>query len=322
MSFSKNLLKFCTLPVSLLLSNSSKNKVGGQAIIEGVMMRGKQKVSWAVRRPDGQVIIERFPFISLCQTRRIFALPVIRGVINLYESFKLGYQSLSRSADIAAEAEKVDSTAKKQSSFKEKISAAGSMIFALFISLGLFMYAPMWTMSHLLPKDSSLLFNLSAGGMRIALFLSYLAGISMWKEVRRVFEYHGAEHMAIFTFEDEKDLTIENMNSYPTVHPRCGTSFLILVTITSILLFSVIDSIYIQFFGPYLNVLHRVIVHLALVPIVGGIGYEVLKFSDKYQRFPLVGLLIKPGLWLQKITTRKPDASQLEIASSALKAAI
>ncbi|MFP4014514.1 MAG: DUF1385 domain-containing protein [Chitinispirillaceae bacterium] len=318
----KHLLTIFTFPVSLLLSGSSKNKVGGQAIIEGVMMRGKQKISWAVRHPDGKVIIERFPFVSLCRTNRLFALPVIRGVINLFESFKLGYKALSRSADIMAEAEKKDVDVKKESSLKEKISAAGSMVFAFMFSLGLFMYAPMWTVSQVIPERSSLLFNLSAGGMRIALFLAYLTGISMWKEVRRVFEYHGAEHKAIFTFEDGKELTYENMDQYPTVHPRCGTSFLILVAISSILLFSVIDSIYIQLFGPFINVLHRVVIHLFLVPLVGGVSYEVLKLSDRYQHFPVVGILIKPGLWLQKITTRKPDKTQLEIATSALKAAL
>ncbi|MFP4164531.1 MAG: DUF1385 domain-containing protein [Chitinispirillaceae bacterium] len=322
MSFHKHLLTVCTLPVSLLLSGSSKNKVGGQAVIEGVMMRGKQKISWAIRRPNGKVIIEHFPFLSLCKANRVLALPVLRGVINLFESFKLGYKALSRSADIAAEEEMEKKAEQKEAPLKEKLYSAASMVFAFMFSLGLFMYAPMWTISQVVPEESSLLFNLSAGGMRIALFLAYLAGISMWKEVRRVFEYHGAEHKAIFTYEDGKELTFENMDLYPTVHPRCGTSFLILVAICSILLFSVIDSLYIQFFGPFINVLHRVIIHLLLVPLVGGVSYEVLKLSDKYQDFPIVGFLIKPGLWLQRITTRKPDSTQLEIASSALKAAL
>ncbi|MDR0305820.1 MAG: DUF1385 domain-containing protein [Chitinispirillales bacterium] len=330
MLFFKYTLWFLSMPASILLSISApKNKVGGQAIIEGVMMRGKEKVAWAVRRANGGMVIEDQPFVSICQPKTWYALPIVRGAINLYESFKLGYKALARSADIAAEDEqaakaeqKTEEKPKKENSVKEKLFFAANMLLALGISIGLFMYAPMWTVNRIeFIKDSPLLFNLSAGVIRIFLFLTYLAAISLWKEMRRVFEYHGAEHMAIFTYEDGKELTIDNMSSYPTVHPRCGTSFLILVGISSILLFTIIDALYIQYFGQFVNVAHRLGVHLLLIPLVSGFSYEVLKLSDKYQRLPVVGLLIKPGLWLQKITTRAPDNTQLEVASTALKAA-
>lgn len=319
------------MPAIVLTSFSAKSKVGGQAIIEGVMMRGKEKVAWSVRRGDGSVITEDFPFVSLCKTKPHFAVPVIRGAINLFESFKLGYKALGRSADIAAEDEEAAklkeknamTAAKKENSAKDKLFFAVNMLFALAISVGLFMYAPMWTVNRVeFIRESPLLFNLSAGTIRILLFLTYLAAISLWKEMRRIFEYHGAEHKAIFTYEDGKELTLENMANYPTVHPRCGTSFLILVAISSILLFTVIDALYIQYFGQFVNVAHRLAVHLLLIPLVSGFSYEMLKLSDRYQNFPIVGLLIKPGLWLQKITTRTPDNTQLEVASTALKAAL
>ena len=335
MSFLKYTLKFLTIPASVLTSFSAdgdkKNKVGGQAIIEGVMMRGKEKVAWSLRRMDGSVTTEELPFVSLTKRKSHWGIPIVRGTINLFESFKLGYKALARSADIAVEDEEAAKakekneavTVKKENSVKEKLFFALNMTFAFAISIGLFMYAPMWTVNRIeFIRESPLLFNLSAGIIRITLFLAYIAAISLWKEMRRVFEYHGAEHMAIFTYEDGKELTLHNMKTYKTVHPRCGTSFLILVAISSILLFTIIDALYIQHIGPFVNVAHRLGVHLVLVPLVSGFSYEMLKLSDKYQRFPVVGLLIKPGLWLQKITTKTPDNTQLEIASTALKAAL
>jgi uncharacterized protein YqhQ len=184
------------------------------------------------------------------------------------------------------------------------------------------MYAPMWVLSRFLPQDSSVLFNLLVGAIRIGLFLLYLSLISLWSEIRRIFEYHGAEHKAIFAYEDGKEVQVSEARPYSTFHPRCGTSFLFIVSLICMLLFSIFDKFFIEFVGPYPNVFARLIVHLVLVPVVSGISYEFLKLSDKYQNIPLVGLLIKPGLWLQKITTRQPDDKQLEIAISALKAAI
>jgi uncharacterized protein YqhQ len=182
----------------------------------------------------------------------------------------------------------------------------------------------MWTVSHIPAiKESPMLFNLCAGVIRITLFLVYMSLISLWSEMRRVFEYHGAEHKTIFAYEDGKALTVENVEPYTTVHPRCGTSFLILVAICSILMFSVIDTLYIQHVYDFSNNLpYRFAVHLALIPFVAGVSYEFLKLSARFQHLPVVGLLIKPGLWLQRITTRKPDGSQIEVAVKALEAAL
>jgi uncharacterized protein YqhQ len=300
-----------------LMFSAKKSKVGGQAIIEGVMMRGKQKVSWAVRKPDGDMVIESTPFVSLCKRHKILKTPVIRGAINLYESLVLGYKSLMRSAEIAMPEEHKT----KEKSSKESFSMAISMIFALVVALGFFMYLPM-LIANLFFEKSALSFNIVAGAVRITLFILYLFAISFWKDIRRVFEYHGAEHKAIFTFEDEKELTLENMRPYKTLHPRCGTSFLFLVAIICIFLFSIIDTLIMQFIGPYPNVLSRVLVHILLIPLVGGISYEALRLSDRYQHIFPVSLLIKPGLWLQLITTKEPDDKQLETAVAALKAAL
>jgi uncharacterized protein YqhQ len=294
-----------------------KNKVGGQAIIEGVMMRSKQKISWAVRRPDGETVIERSTFISLTKKIKLLAIPVIRGAINLYESLVIGYRALTRSAQIAAE--EPAQTEKDKS--KEKIALVFSFVLAFGISIGLFMYLPMF-ISQFFFKNSVIGFNFCAGAIRIALFILYLVLISMWKDIRRIFEFHGAEHKAIFAFEDEKELTIENMKSYSTLHPRCGTSFLLLVALVCIFLFSIIDGLVTVFIAPYPNVAVRFLVHVGLIPLVAGMSYEVLRLSDRFQHIPPVRFFIMPGLWLQKITTRDPDDTQLQVAAAALKASL
>jgi uncharacterized protein YqhQ len=295
-----------------------KNKVGGQAIIEGVMMRSKQKISWAVRKPNGETAVERFPFVSLSKQHKVLAVPVIRGAINLYESLKLGYRALTRSAQIAADEPDQKHPA---GGSKEKLSFVMSFVVAFVISIGIFMYLPMF-ISQIFYKNSAIEFNFSAGAIRITLFILYLFLISMWKDIRRIFEYHGAEHKAIFTYENDKELTLENMKPYTTLHPRCGTSFLLLVAIVCIFLFSIIDAIIMHYIGPYPNVAARFCVHIALIPLVAGMSYEVLRLSDKFQHIPPVKLMIMPGLWLQKITTKEPDDEQLQVAASALKASL
>ncbi|MDR2592629.1 MAG: DUF1385 domain-containing protein [Chitinispirillales bacterium] len=329
------------------LAADRKDTVGGQALVEGVMMRSKEKVAWAVRRPDGETVVESFPFISVTKRIAVCKTPVVRGVINLFESLSWGYKALSRSVDISAA--EVDASDKPSDSpagapkpsFADRVLMTLSTLVAFAISIGLFMYAPMWTASrvHFINEPTalfnllggkisinvlqSLLFNLFAGTIRIALFLMYMSLISLWSEMRRVFEYHGAEHKTIFAYEDGKELTIENVEPYTTLHPRCGTSFLILVAICSILLFSVIDTLYIHYIYDFRNNLpYRFAVHLALIPLVAGVSYEFLKLSARFQHWPVVGLLVKPGLWLQRITTRKPDGSQIEVAVKALEAAL
>lgn len=303
------------------------SKVGGQAILEGVMMRGKEHIAWAVRKNQQDVVVEREVYTSVTKKYPILAKPVFRGAVSLFESLAIGMKALNRSAEIVEDeqrrvAESEGKKLKERNKTGEKIATGFSLVFSLVFAFGIFMYLPMWIFSHFVPKDSSLLFNALSGIVRIIFFLVYLVGISLWKEIRRVFEYHGAEHKAIFTFEDGKDLTLENMRPYTTFHPRCGTSFLFLVGFICVFLFSIIDALYIAAFGPYPTILMRFAVHLLLVPLISGISYEVLKLSDAYSHVPVVGFLIQPGLLLQKITTKNPDDSQLDVAAQALKAVV
>jgi uncharacterized protein YqhQ len=340
MKFQSIIVELASLPLTLLHASKKPKKVGGQAVIEGVMMRGRHKVSWAVRNPKGSIVVEKSTFISAGAKNPFLRWPVLRGAVSLYESLVLGYKALARSAEIATDENGVASPAtpdpghaenappnpvppaQKKKGIGETAASWSSFAFALLLSLGLFMFAPMWALSKIVPPDSAVMFNAFAGIVRVALFIAYLALISLWSEMRRIFEYHGAEHMAIFAFEDGKDLTLDNMRSYTTLHPRCGTSFLFLAMLMTIVLFSIIDALIITGFGPYPNVLVRFVVHIALIPLVAGSSYEILKLSDKYKQLPIVGALILPGLWLQKITTKKPDDRQLEVAAAALKAVL
>ena len=325
----RRLMKFFAYPLILMFIVAKRGKVGGQAIIEGVMMRGKDNVSWAVRKNSDDVVVERNEFISICRKYKILSKPVLRGAVSLVESLTVGYKALMRSAEIieeeqraAQQSESGETASKKRNPTGEKIASGISITVSLVIAFGVFMYLPMWIFSRLVPDDSALLFNTLYGSLRIVFFLAYLIMISFWKEIRRVFEYHGAEHMAIYAYEAGKELTVENMRRFTTLHPRCGTSFLLLVGIVCILLFAVVDALFIRFFGPYPVVLARFGVHILLIPLVSGISYEVLKLSDRFQNIPVVNLLIKPGLLLQKITTKEPDDTQLAVAAKALEAAL
>jgi uncharacterized protein YqhQ len=297
-----------------------KTKVGGQAIIEGVMMRGKAAVSWAVRTPSGEVVLERQRFHSAAEKYPILKKPVLRGMLNLIESLSLGLKALSRSAEIAGDEQ--DDPTRESGSLRDKLSTALSMVVAFAIAFGLFLYLPMKVLSYFVPPESALVYNFLAGAIRIIFFLAYLIGISMWEDIRRVFEYHGAEHKAIHAFEHGKPLTADNMRPFGAAHPRCGTSFLILVALVCIFLFAVIDGVLIALIGPYPNVITRTLVHLALVPLVSGLSYEVLRFSGNHTEAPLIRRLVLPGLWLQRITTRDPDDTQLGVAAKALEAVI
>ncbi|MFW5775302.1 MAG: DUF1385 domain-containing protein [Chitinivibrionales bacterium] len=308
-----------TLTTALMSSESHEASVGGQAIIEGVMMRSKENVSWAVQTPSGEVVVERHPFTSLSKKIKLLGKPVFRGAVSLVESLQLGFRALSRSAELSVEEQQDE---KKQKSWKDSAGNVLSIGIALIISFGLFLYLPLKILSFFVPQESALLYNLLAGGIRMVFFLMYLMFISMMKDIRRVFEFHGAEHKAIFAYEDGKDLTIENMKPYTTFHPRCGTSFLLLVALICVGIFAVIDGLLIHFVGPYPNTIVRTLVHIAFIPVVSGTSFEILKLTDRYRRVGPVRMLVQPGLWLQRITTKEPDESQMKVASQALEAAL
>ena len=307
--------------LNLVLANNS-SKVGGQAVIEGVMMRSKHSYSTAVRLKSGEIVCKKEPYISLSQRHKILGWPVIRGFVQLFESMYIGMKSLNYSAELAMEDEKGEQDKSEKSNWKQTVTTGATITFSFAIALMMFMYVPL-LISNLINKNlNPLFFNMIAGAIRIVFFLSYLWLISLFKDIRRVFEYHGAEHVSIFTHEAGQELTIENARKYETYHPRCGTSFLLIVALVCIFLFAMIDGIITALIGPYPSIFYRFIVHTTLIPFVSGVSYEILKATDKGKNNPIVALLVKPGLWLQRITTQKPDDKQIEVAFTALRAVL
>lgn len=290
--------------------------VGGQAIIEGVMMRVPGAYAIAVRNPHGEIITRREEFVSLVEKRKIYKKPVIRGMIALFESMKMGIKTLNESAEIAFEEELPD-----EMSLKDRILSFLGTLLALAIGLGLFFVTPIFVTGNLLDlHETAFTFNIISGIIRIALFLTYLWAISLMKDVKRLFQYHGAEHKTVYAFEAGKNLDLESARPFQTQHPRCGTSFIFIVLLSSILMFAVIDSIVKLFVGE-MTLQIRLLTHLPLIPLVAGVSYEVLKLSSKYRHIGWVRALAAPGIWLQNITTKEPDDDQLTVAIESLKTA-
>jgi len=288
--------------------------VGGQAIIEGVMMRVPGAYAIAVRNPQGEIITRRTEFTSITEKYTLLKQPVIRGMIALFESMKMGVKTLNESAEIAYEE---DSTA--EMSFKDKVLSFLGTVLALSIGLGLFFVTPLFVTGNLLHlSDTAFTFNIVSGVIRIALFLGYLWAISLMDDVKRLFQYHGAEHKTVYTFEAGKELNLESARPFQTQHPRCGTSFIFIVLLSSIIMFALIDSVVKSFVGE-MNLQVRLLTHLPLIPFVAGVGYEILKLTSKYRHLAWVRALAAPGIWLQNITTSEPDDEQLTVALESLK---
>ena len=301
------------LSISLLMAAQARILVGGQAVIEGVMMRVPGFWAVAVRDPDGEVHTRREAFTSRVETSRWLTLPVLRGVIHLFESLKIGMATLNWSADIAFP-EEARSEPSSWSTF-----IANFMGVAL--AIGLFFVAPLWLTTRLLSIEQSAIgFNLASGGFRIIFFLLYLILLSMMKDVRRLFQYHGAEHKAVYTFEAGRPLTVDDARPFPTQHPRCGTSFLFIVMLAAIVTFALIDTLVMAFIGE-MSLGMRLLVHLPLIPLVAGIGYEALKLTARLQHIRIFRWLAQPGLWLQNITTKPPDDDQMSVALESLETA-
>ncbi|MBN2279798.1 MAG: DUF1385 domain-containing protein [Candidatus Marinimicrobia bacterium] len=293
--------------------------VGGQAVIEGVMMRVPGAYATAVRTLDGDIRTERKDHQSFTEKHPIFKKPILRGMISLIESMKIGFGTLQWSADIAIEEEqkRENKKIKKES----KLTTFLSTVFALVLGVGLFLILPLFLTTKLLNiEKQAFYFNIVAGSFRILFFLCYLWIISLLKDVKILFQYHGAEHKTVFAFEDGQELTVENVRPYTTFHPRCGTSFIFIILIVSILMYALIDLLVILAIGD-INLPIRIIFHLALLPLVSGVGYEFLKMTAQYQEKPFFAAMTQPGLWLQRITTQEPTDEQLEIAITALKTA-
>ncbi len=302
------------MPEQIVLMNKEDLAIGGQAVIEGVMMRSPKFFTIALRRADGGILVKKNPYIALTKRKRWLDIPIVRGAIVLVESLYLGLKALTFSADQAMEEKVTEVTSQADHEIKSIGKAFGTLwpilmvIVGLGLGMGLFFYLPL-IITDFLGVKGGILFNLVDGMVRIGIFLIYIWAIGLWKETRRIFEYHGAEHKSIATFEVGEELTINNARKHTTVHARCGTSFLVVVMIVSIGIFI--------FLGKPTTIVER-LTRFLFIPLIAGISYEIIKVSSRSgNRF--IQLLVKPGLWLQKITTREPDNGQLEVAIVALK---
>jgi len=300
------------MPVS-----TRKFQVGGQAVIEGVMMRSPKSFTVAIRKSNGQIMIKKEPYIALTERFKFLKIPIIRGAVVLIESLYLGIKALSFSAEEAMEEENpetktLDTKKEKKEETFVTLWLILSLLMGFSLALFIFFYLPL-ILVELTGVKGGFLFNLIDGLIRITFFLIYIWAISLWKSMRRVFEYHGAEHKSIFAFEAGEDLTPENIKKYSTHHPGCGTSFLLVVMVISILVF--------MFLGRPHTISER-LTRLLFVPLIAGISYEVTRLSRKRKNSKIVKILTAPGLWLQKITTKEPDEKQLKVAIAALKSAL
>ena len=300
------------------LNKPIKSKIGGQALIEGIMMRGLDKTSMAVRLPNGKIDVEKWDSGDLVHPKWYRKIPLVRGCVNMVESLIVGYKCLMKSAEKSIPD---DEEEEEPSKFEQKIeSIFGDKLFKIVGTIGtilgvvlallLFMYVPM-----LIVKGISYLVPLGGwktvieGIIKIIIFILYLWGVSRLKDIRRTFEYHGAEHKSIACYEAGEELTVENIKKYRRFHPRCGTSFLLIVLVISILVFSVVT---------WNSMLIRILLKIALLPVVVGISYEIIRIAGRYDNI-VTRIISAPGLWLQRLTTREPDASQIEVAIAALK---
>lgn len=322
--------------------SSHKTSIGGQAVIEGVMMRGPQKIATAVRKPDGEIVVDEQP-LGKIRTGRFVKFPVIRGCVNFIDSMIIGVKSLMFSAQFFDVDDNGEPIEQKPSKFEkwleEKLDSEKalnvviytSIIFSLMLSIGMFILLPALVTGFLKPViTSSFVLTIIEGVIRIAIFLFYLFLVSKMNDIKRVFMYHGAEHKSIFCYEKGLELTVENVRKQSRLHPRCGTSFLFIVMIISILIYSIIPwdvktIAAIPFIGKYIAlvpwVITRLVLRLLLLPVVAGISYEIIKFAGRHDN-AFTRIISMPGMWMQLITTNEPDDSQIEVAITSLRAVL
>jgi uncharacterized protein YqhQ len=278
-----------------------KPVIGGQAVIEGVMMQNGDRVAVAVRRQsDGEILVRRLP--ARFRFKKLGRIPFLRGLFRLYDMMSLGLRALNVSTQLAFPEE-------------EQMTKGGTFVtfaLAIGVAVGAFVILPIFLANTIpgLRLGSSVVFNLVEGAMRLSFFFVYLLLISRMKDIRRVFQYHGAEHKVVYTYEADEPLTVENARAHTTLHPRCGTAFLMTVFVIAILIFSLVGN-------PSLWV--KVISRLLLLPVVAGVSYEVLRFSGRHYNRWWVRLLAQPGLWLQRLTTSEPEDGMIEVAIASMK---
>ena len=282
-------------------------RVGGQAVIEGVMIRSPKSMAIAVRRPNGEIVIKREGLTFFSEGTFLFKIPLVRGVITLMGALILGVQALNYSANQALSEEE-----KALSPWAMGLTLAAALTFGVVLFFLLPLYLTKW-MRFAIPMVSSsgIVFNLVDGVIRLIIFLIYLWTISFFKEIRRVFEYHGAEHKSIFAFEAGEVLIADRVKGFSYLHPRCGTSFLLIVMLVSIFVFALIPH--------HLPFGYKVASRVIFIPLIAGLSYEIIRFADERRGNRGIQYFIKPGLWLQRLTAREPSEAQIEVALCALK---
>jgi uncharacterized protein YqhQ len=297
------------LPV---LESGEETLVGGQAVMEGVMMRAPHSYCIAVRKASGNIVTEEHPLAKVSERYPVFRLPVLRGLGTLGQAMSLGIRALRFSANAALD----EGDPKKKSSEVSSWAMGLNLVFSLAFFIFLYKFVPLklalWIGAAYPALHSDLAVNMVDGILRIAIFLVFLFGVSRMKDIRRVFEYHGAEHKVVFNFESGKPVNVPNAQGFKTFHPRCGTSFLLVVMVISMLVYAVV---------PVHGFAAKFASRILLLPVIAGLSYELIRFAAKRQG-TLMGALTAPGLWLQRITTKQPSDDQAEVAIRALEGAM
>lgn len=308
--------------------NRIKEGVGGQAVIEGIMLRNKTHYVVAVRKPNK--IIDFIKYSIPENKNKLSKMIFFRGIINFVDMMKLGYKTLMFSANTAGLEEEVENKSKTEkeenNEKKQNMAMTLSMLVSLAFAVGLFVALPYFIVNLIGIEEKShvISFNLLRGAVKLCIFIGYLLVISFFKDIKKVFQYHGAEHMVVNAYEHGLNPNKENIRDFTTIHPRCGTTFMFLVLTVSIILYMftsyfVYSFIYSSFIPPkIIGNITVLIINILLLPVVSGISYEILKLGFKFYNFPLMRLAILPGLLLQKITTRKPEDEEIEVALFAL----
>ena len=296
-----------------ILEGGEEILVGGQAVLEGVMMRAPHSYCVAVRKADGELVTEEKPLYRMSEKYPIFRLPIFRGLGTLVQAMTLGVNALQFSANAALEGEQKEG--QKPTEISSGMMAA-TLVGNLAFFIALYKFVPLLLATQLgrvVPSLSGrFATNMTDGGIRIAIFLIFLFALSRFKDIRRVFQYHGAEHKVVFNYESGRPVTVENAQKFVTFHPRCGTSFMLVMLVIAMIVYALIpvDGFWMKF-----------AVRLAMLPLIIGLSYEIIRFAAKRQG-TLMGLLSAPGLWLQRITTQPPDDSQAAVAIHALQGAM
>ena len=297
--------RYSSTDPSISQKKEDRIRVGGQAVIEGVMMRSPSSMAIAVRRPNGEIVVKRERLDFFSEKKFFSKLPMVRGVINLLSALILGMKALNFSANQSLEEEKEINSWTMGLTFT----------FALCFGILLFFLIPLFLTKWLrfaipMVSTSGILFNLVDGIIRLMIFLAYLWAISIFKEIRRIFQYHGAEHKSIFAFESGEALIADRVKGFSPLHPRCGTSFLLIVMVVSILVFALIPH--------QVSFGYKVASRVVFIPLIAGLAYEIIRFADQKRARKGMQYFIKPGLWLQRMTTREPSDDQIEVALRAL----